>query len=163
MTQVARRQTLIALEMVFSIFFLSLCYFAVDLPLRILECSMNHGPLQQATLPGITRAVQWILPEDAWAGLSDTFAIALGYASVASVSQEALSSRLMRWFLIPMSIAALAVLLPLAESQTCLCRRSYDYGWLDELVFLAVCLTLGYLGLRKQPPPEPGEVRKSDA
>lgn len=167
MTQDARRKTLFALETVFSLFFLLLCYFAVHLPLSILESLINHGRLAGPTLPKLTQWIQWILPENATAGILGSLAIAAGFASVASVSQEALSSRLFRWFLIPLGMAVLAAILPLAESYVHMCGGTHDNGWLDEMVFLALCMTLGYLGLRharrNQPTSAPGEARKSHA
>ena len=148
MTQVAHRKTIFVLETVFSLFFLSLCSLALHLPLRVFECSMNHGQFKGLTMPEITRCLEWCLPEEVWSAIVGTIALAVGFASVASVSQDALSSRLFRWFLIPLGFAIFAAILPLAESRMCLCSKNQDAVWLDEILFLAFCLALGYAGWR---------------
>ncbi len=149
---------LFALEMAFSLLFLLLCYAAVHLPLRIVECSMNHGKLHGVErLPGLTRCLQWCLPEEAVAGVLGPIAVAIGFASVASVSGETWSSRLFRWFLIPLGIAIFASIIPLAESHMCLCSSKHDDAWLDEVLFIALSLALGFAGWRHSckrcPPP----------
>jgi hypothetical protein len=143
------RKALFASEMVFSMFFLLLCFLAMHLPLRIVQCSMNHGKLEVLTsLPEITRCLQWCLPEGIMAGILGPILLAWGFASVASVGGESFSSRLFRWFLIPLGFALLAAIAPLAESHTCLCASDYDDAWLDEVLFLAGCSVLGWLGWR---------------
>jgi hypothetical protein len=143
------RKALFAAEMVFSLLFLLLGFLSIHMPLRILQCSMNHGKLEGLTsLPEITQCLQWCLPEAVVSGLLGPILLSLGFASVASVSGECLSSRLFRWFLIPLGFALLAAIAPLAESHTCLCASDYDDAWLDEVVFLAGCSVLGWLGWR---------------
>lgn len=135
--------------MAFSLLFLALCYFALHLPLRIWECSMNHGNLEGLSkLPGITECLKDCLPEQPLSGVLGTIALAFGFASVASVSQESLSSRLFRWFLIPLGLAFFAAILPVAESHTCLCSSIDDKFWIDEVVFFVGCLSLGFAGWR---------------
>ncbi len=150
MNQSSLRKVLFASEMVFSLLFLLLCFLAIHLPLRILECSVNHGKLEGLKrLPEITQFLQWCLPEGVVVGILGAVAVAIGFASVASVSGDTLSSRLFRWFLIPLGLAIFDAILPLAESHMCLCSsRSKDAAWLDEVFFLALCLTLGYAGWR---------------
>ena len=149
MKHASNSRLLFALEMAFSLFFLLLCFFAIHLPLRIVECSMNHGKLNGVEkLPELTRCLQWCLPEGAAAAILGPIAVAIGFASVASVSGETLSSRLFRWFLIPLGFAKFASIVPLAESHLCLCSSKHDDAWLDEVLFLAVSLALGFVGLR---------------
>jgi drug/metabolite transporter (DMT)-like permease len=110
---------------------------------------MNHGKLEGLSrLPGITECLKWWLPEHGVFGLLGTIALAFGFASVASVTQESFSSRLFRWFLIPLGLAFFAAILPLAEGHTCLCGSIDDNSWLDEIVFLVGCLSLGFAGWR---------------
>ena len=97
------------------------------------------------SLSEITHCLQWCLPEAVVSGLLGPILLSLGFASVASVSGEYLSSRLFRWFLIPLGFALLAAIAPLAESHTCLCASDYDDARLDEVVFLAGCSVLGWL------------------
>lgn len=147
MNQRSSRKALFASEMVFSLLFLLLCFLAMHLPLRIVQCLMNHGKLEGLTnLPEITQCLQWCLPEGMVAGLLGPILLSLGFASVASVSGEYLSGRLFRWFLIPLGFALLAAIAPLAESHTCLCASDFDDAWLDEVLFLAGCSMLGWLG-----------------
>ena len=157
MNQSSLRKALFVAEMVFSLLFLVLCFFAIHLPLRVVECSMNHGKLEGVKrLPEITQCLQWCLPEG-MAGILGPIAVAIGFASVASVSGETLSSRLFRWFLIPLGFAIFASIVPLAESHMCLCSSKHDDAWLDEVLFLAVSLALGFAGWRHSckmcPPP----------
>lgn len=147
MNQSSLRKALFTAEMVFSLLFLVLCFFAIHLPLRIVECSMNHGKLEGLKrLPEITQCLQWCLPEGMAVGILGPIAVAIGFASVASVSGETLSSRLFRWFLIPLGFAIFASVLPLAESHSCLCSSKHDDAWLDEVCFMALCVALGFAG-----------------
>ena len=73
------RKALFASEMVFSMFFLLLCFLAMHLPLRSVQCSMNHGKLEVLTsLPEITRCLQWCLPEGMVAGILGPILLAWG-------------------------------------------------------------------------------------
>ena len=123
---------------------------------------MNHGKLKgMERLPELTRCLQWCLPEGAAAGILGPIAVSIGFASVASVSGETLSSRLFRWFLIPLGFAILASIVPLAQSHMCLCSSKHDDAWLDEVLFLAMSLALGFAGWRhscKMSPPPVSEV-----
>jgi hypothetical protein len=147
MSQSSLRKALFVAEMVFSLLFLVLCFFAIHLPLRVVECSMNHGKLEGLKrLPEITQCLQWCLPEGMAVGILGPIAVAIGFASVASLSAETLSSRLFRWFLIPLGFAIFASVLPLAESYMCLCSSNHDDAWLDEVCFMLACLALGFAG-----------------
>jgi hypothetical protein len=149
MLKATRRQLLLSAEMIFSLLFLTLGYFALHLPLRILECSMNHGKSEGLSrLPGITECLKWWLPEHGVSGVLGTIALAFGFASVASATQEPFSSRLFRWFLIPLGLAFFAAMIPIAESHTCLCSGIDDNSWMDEILFLIGCLSLGFAGWR---------------
>jgi len=149
MSQSSLRKALFASEMIFSLLFLLLCFLTVHLPLRIAQCSMNHGKLEEVkSLPEITQCLQWCLPEGILAGILGPIFLAWGFASVASVSGESFSSRLFRWLLIPLGFAFLAAIAPLAESHKCLCAYDYDDAWLDEVLFLAVCSAFVWLGWR---------------
>lgn len=148
MTATFSRSVLFSIEGVWAFVFISLSYLLISMPLRVFTCAMNHDRLASDKLPTATQALQFIFPEHPWSWIGFVVGCSLGFAWIASVCQEALSSRCFRWFLALLALALTASAVPLLELHTCLCYSDYDSSWLDEVICFLAGMAACFLGRR---------------
>lgn len=125
-------------EACLMLWFLMICWFVLGVSLRHPEVLAGVN-ISDGAKPEITKLALALLPQHSISILLGLPGLAIGFAAMAMVTDEALSSRLFRWLVVLIATFVFAAFLPLADRVLTLGREidTATFDWTEALVTLA--------------------------